>query len=104
MVILQTIFEFIPVTLAVVAIMMCGNHFKCHRRRFDKIKVIVSIVAALLLIITQTSWYFTAIIGQKLEDNVPVNYLWTIFNSLAMLLIILHAYPRKVKNAQNAVH
>ena len=98
--VMETIFEFSPVLLAMIALVMCGRSFKIQRRRFDKFKLMLSVIAALLLIIAQTSWYFSSVINQQLEDTWLANYIWTLFNILAMVLIILNAYPRKVKNDQ----
>jgi hypothetical protein len=47
------------------------------------------------MIIAQTSWYTTSVIMGKLEDTGFANALWTIFNSLTMILIILYSVPRQ---------
>jgi hypothetical protein len=65
------------------------------RRLRDKIINAMSIGSAVLLIVAQTSWYTTSVILNRLEDTVYINTVWTVFNSLVMVLIILISLPRK---------
>lgn len=94
---MRTFFELLPVALAIVAIILSGVMYNRARRKADKVRNILSIICAVLLIIAQTSWYTTAVVMNKLEDTWIANVIWTVFNILTMLTIIVNSIPRKPK-------
>lgn len=89
--------EFIPVVLGILAVYFAAGKLVTHRRRLDTVATMLSILAAIVMIVAQSSWYTSAIVEQDLQGTWFANQLWTLFNSLAMIIIILHSYPRKNK-------
>lgn len=88
------ILELLPIALAIVAIFSASLMFKNTRRKHDRIRCIVGIVAAIVMIVAQTSWFTTYVLMGNLEDTSFANALWTIFNTLSMILVILQTIPR----------
>jgi hypothetical protein len=86
--------EFVPIILAVVAIIFSSLKMRKVRRLSDMIYCIVSAVSAILLIIAQTSWWNSAVIEKNLIGTWLSNQIWLVFNTLAMIAIILQTYPR----------
>ena len=89
------IVELFPIGLALIAIFTSSIMYRKTRRKYDKVRTIFGIIAASIMIVAQTSWYTTSVIMDNLEDTVFANTLWTIFNSLTMILIILYSIPRR---------
>jgi 4-amino-4-deoxy-L-arabinose transferase-like glycosyltransferase len=46
-------------------------------------------ISCIIMIVAQSSWYVLVVVMNSLEDSVYSNYLWTVFNCLIMILIIL---------------
>ena len=92
---MNSIVELFPVGLALVAIATSSIMYNRTRRKYDKVRSLFGIIIAVVMIIAQTSWYTTSVIMGKLEDTVFANALWTIFNSLTMILIIMYSVPRQ---------
>lgn len=93
----NTIIEFIPVGLAIVAIFFAsGNHDYFHTTR-DKVVNVLSVIAAIILVVAQSSWYVSAVIDGNFAGTWFANQLWTIFNSLVMIIIIITTFPRDKK-------
>ena len=94
---LRDIFELLPVGLAGVAIvtatMKYGKTDKQNRR--ERILLAISILAAVLLIIAQSSWYVASVILGKIEDTWFANDVWSVFNTIVMANIILYCLPEK---------
>lgn len=91
-------FESLPIILALIAIVISAKSFHLSRRKADKVRCLLSIIIALLLIIAQSSWYITSVILGKVEDTTFANHLWTVFNTLVMLILIMFPGPRVYKN------
>ena len=97
MTILRTIFEFIPLILAVVAVV--GLAFVLHnpRRMIDQCVLVVALLSSLLLIIAQSNWIQSLFAG--LDTGSPfVEYVWTAFNISVMfncLLLVWSHLPRR---------
>lgn len=85
--------EFIPILLACVAIVTCSLKFGIARRTSDKTIAVGGAIAATLLIIAQTS--FWALSSNPGYSTFIPDAIWTVFNSLVMLLLILGSVPRK---------
>jgi hypothetical protein len=88
-------FELLPIGLALIAIMMSSIMYTKTRRKYDKVRTLFGMVAAALLIVAQSSWYVAYVIMGDLQDTVFANVIWTLFNCVTMLLIILYAIPRQ---------
>ena len=91
-------FESLPIILAVIAIVISAKAYHIARRKSDKFRSLMGIVIAFVLIIAQTSWYITSVILGRPEDATFANHLWTVFNSMVMLVLILFPGPRVFKN------
>lgn len=90
-----SIIELIPVVLGIVAVYFAAGKLASVRRKTDTAITSLSIVAAILMIVAQSSWYTSVIVERNLEGTWFANQLWTAFNSLVMLIIIIYSYPRK---------
>lgn len=91
-------FQLSPVILAIIAAISCSYRFAKDRRKHDRLAMLLSVVSSLLLIVAQTSWWVTYAIEGNLLGTVFANNIWTVFNSLIMICLILFAQPwRKSK-------
>lgn len=88
-----SILEFIPILLACVAIVTCSLKFGFARRKMDRILAVAGTIAATLLIIAQTS--FWALMNNPGYSTFIPDAIWTVFNTLVMLILILGSTPRK---------
>lgn len=93
----NAIIEFIPVGLAIVAIYFASGNLAHIRRTRDRVANVLGMVAAIILVVAQSSWYTSAVLEGNLEGTWFANQLWTIFNSLVMIMIIIATYPRVKK-------
>lgn len=91
------ILDIIPVLLAIVAIFVSSLRLLDIRRKSDYIICTFSIVAALLLIFAQTSWWVSVVISHNLAGTSFANCIWLVFNTLVMLILILTNTPRRIK-------
>lgn len=57
----------------------------------------MSTIAALLLIVAQTSWWVSYMIEGNLLGTNFANNIWAIFNSLSMICLIMYAAPWRLK-------
>lgn len=87
--------ELIPVVLGVLAVYFAAGKLVSSRRKTDTIATVLSISSAIIMIAAQSSWYTSAIVENDLEGTWFANQLWTLFNSLSMIIIIMYSYPRK---------
>lgn len=90
---LQHIFELIPVLLAVIAAGSCATSYHRDRRKHTRTAMLLAIVASVLLIVAQASWWTTRLYTHSLQGTEFANAIWTIFNSLTMVVYILMASP-----------
>lgn len=78
---IQLVIDLIPVILAGIALF----RFQQVRHRSPELYLTASI--AILLIVCQSSWIFSYILNKPLVTT-SVDYLWTLFNSIVMILMI----------------
>jgi len=96
MITLNSIFNFLPIVLAVIAAIMCTRRFHEDRRKHDRATMAMAVVSCMLLVLAQTSWWTTYIIEGNLMGTWFANTVWTIFNTLVMSTFILISYrPKK---------
>ena len=93
----QYLFEALPVLLAIFAAVFCSRKYTQARRHRDRLGLIGAVIASILLTIAQTSWWVAALIEKRLEDAIFANYVWTVFNTIVMLVFINMGAPRKPK-------
>ena len=93
----QYVFEALPVLLAIFAAVFCSRRYSQERRHRDKVGLIGAVVASILLAIAQTSWWVASLVEKRLEDTIFANYVWTVFNTIVMLIFINMGLPRKLK-------
>lgn len=86
-------FQILPIALAFISVFACASRFAKDRRRHDRFAMILAIVCSLLLIIAQTSWWVSYAIQGNLLGTEFSNVVWTIFNSLIMICLIILAQP-----------
>ncbi len=91
------IIEISPIVLAVFALIFSATMYKHARRKMDKGVNILSIIACLILIIAQTSWLISIVVVGSDTGTLFSNHLWSIFNNLVMVIIIMFAAPRGSK-------
>lgn len=87
----SALFEMVPIGLALVVLLICWGPLPSSRRTNDKVILRLSGLCALLLLAAQSSWWVTYIWHGKLADTVGANAIWTLFNSLVMIVLILVA-------------
>ena len=92
---IQHMFQLLPVFLALIAAVVCSRHFATHRRRRDRTAMALAVSASVLLVVAQTSWWTTYLIQGDLLGTWFANMIWTIFNTVVMVVFILIALPRK---------
>ncbi len=90
---LPYIFEILPIILAVIASISCAIRFSRDRRVHDRLAMLIAIISSILMIVAQTSWWVTYAIDGNLMGTTFANGVWTVFNSLSMLCLILFAQP-----------
>lgn len=88
-------FQLLPVILACIAAITCAHRFNSGRRKQDKIVMALSVTCSLLLIVAQTSWWTTFLIEGNLLGTIFADTIWTIFNSLIMVTLIIISDPFK---------
>lgn len=88
---LQTIFELIPVALAIVAAILCARRFGFERRRNTKVFMGLAVVCAVLLVIAQSSWWASYVVQGVGEGTAFADAIWTVFNTLVMISFIVTA-------------
>lgn len=86
---LRAFLELTPIILAVIAILITSKNYKLNLNKGMGIVPLLSIVCALLLVFAQSSWYVLAVVMNSLEDTIISNIVWTIFNILTMVLLIV---------------
>ena len=93
----QHAFEALPVLLAIFAAVFCSRRYSQERRHRDKVGLIGAVIASILLAIAQTSWWAASLVEKRLEDTIFANYVWTVFNTIVMLIFMNMGLPRKLK-------
>ena len=97
MTIFRTVFEFIPLALAMVVVIGLAVVLHNPRRMIDQCVLGVALFSSLLLIIAQSNWIQSLFAG--LDTGSPfVEYVWTAFNTAVMfnyLLLIWSQLPRR---------
>lgn len=92
--IVEIIVDLLPVFLAVVAIITLSKSYNQFRRTIDRFITILASIAASIMLVAQLSWWSSHIFEQRLVDLSFANYLWTVFNTLTMIVFILFARKR----------
>ena len=86
---LKYFLEGLPIVLAIYAILICGGKLVLERRKQSRKILLLSMLSAAFLVVAQTSWFVTYVINGDLLGTVFANNIWSIFNSLSMIIIIL---------------
>lgn len=92
---IKTVLGILPIVLAMIAIILAGLCYEHARRKTDKVRLILSCVCSILLILAQSSWFFTAVLAEDYQKTTITDAIWTVFNGLVMILIIITVFPRK---------
>lgn len=94
----RAILELGPIIIATAATLISSlNYIRANRagRQYTRMIAIISMVSCIMMIVAQSSWYVLVVVMNSLEDSVYSNYLWTAFNCLIMILIILVNKPNR---------
>ena len=83
------IVELIPIMLAVATIVVAGLAVNKHKGMVN-VATILSVITAFLLILAQGSWMSAHLQGLPYFKSVADN-IWTIFNSLVMITLMVFA-------------
>lgn len=89
--------DFLPVILAIIATVFISNSYSKVRRKSDFIVKVLMLIACILLIVAQTSWWQSAMIEKNMDGTAFANMLWLIFNVLVMIIFIIDSSPRRPK-------
>lgn len=89
--------DFIPIVLAVATIILASLRISYLRRKTDIIAMVLSMIASMLLIIAQLSWWTSALAGNFIGTQIADN-IWLIFNSLVMIIFIIYSAPVRNTN------
>ena len=94
---LAHVFEFIPIIMALAALLACGFRANNTTNPAARNLMVIGVVSATLLLITQTSWWVTHVIEGGTSDDEPkfISFLWTIFNTIVMLAFVYAALRRE---------
>lgn len=93
MAILHHLFQISPVIFAIIAAVLSSIKFSTDRRKSDRLIMLMTVTASILLIIAQTSWWSTYLIENSLRGTWFANIVWTIFNNLVMVIFIMLSRP-----------
>ena len=80
--------EMIPVTLAMVAVVVAGMSFGKKETILGKMFCSLAVICALLLMIAQGGWISAHLNDERWFKSLADN-IWTIFNTLVMTTFIL---------------
>jgi phosphatidylserine synthase len=70
----QYAFQGIPLVLALVAILACVFRYRSEDRTVVRLQMVLHIVAAVLLVVAQSSWWRSYLIEGSLLGTVFANY------------------------------
>ena len=87
--------ELIPVGLAMVAMFASIHTLNKRHTSIRKVQLILGILASLLLVVAQLSWFSTLMYSLHATDSSIIDGVWSIFNSLVMLLIASYAVTKQ---------
>ena len=95
---MANLIELLPIILGIIAIIINSLSVVNYRRKSDRIRSVLSILASILLIIAQTSWYVSNIIMGLPYDISWADNIWTVFNTLVMIIFIAFPGIRLLRN------
>ena len=91
---IEVIVDFVPVVLAVVALVTLSKSFSSCRRAKDRLIYILAALASSVMLVAQLSWWSSKIFESRIVDLSFANYLWTVFNALVMIVFIMLSRKR----------
>ena len=89
MILFKAIFESIPLFLAVFVILLSVKNYSIPRRKTDRVNIILMSFTSLMLLVAQSSWWATSVIGESHKGQWWANIIWTLFNSFVMICFLL---------------
>lgn len=92
--VIEIIVDLLPVFLAVIAIISLAKSYNHYRRTIDRFIAILASISASVMLVAQLSWWSSHIFEGRIVDLLFANYLWTVFNTLTMIVFILFARKR----------
>ena len=92
---MKPIFELVPVVLSVIAIIVGAIRLRHQLSNNIRLQAGFGILAAILLMFAQTSWFSTLFFIGDTIDTSFADDLWTWFNLISMALIISNSMDHK---------
>ena len=89
---IRSIFEFLPLLLAVFAIIQCARAFK-----YNKVIFSLSLAALIMFVINQSSWISSLFVENIKTDTDFALILWTVFH-LTVVVILGLVGTQVIKN------
>lgn len=80
----------IPIILAIIAVYVSAVKYQDAKLEKDKIRLLIGILIAIILIIAETSLFVSTDILTNVNDSSFASKLWLFFDSVAMLLVIFY--------------
>lgn len=80
----------IPIILAIIAVYVSAVKYQDAKLEKDKIRLLISILIAIVLIIAETSLFVSTDILTNVNDSSFASKLWLFFDSVVMLLVIFY--------------
>jgi uncharacterized membrane protein len=80
----------IPIILAIIAVYVSAVKYQDAKLEKDKIRLLIGILIAIVLIIAETSLFVSTDILTNVSDSSFASKLWLFFDSVVMLLVIFY--------------
>lgn len=80
----------IPIILAIIAVYVSAVKYQDAKLEKDKIRLLIGILIAIILIIAETSLFVSTDILTNVNDSSFASKLWLFFDSVVMLLVIFY--------------
>lgn len=91
---ISDILDMIPLIVGCVALVVSVHAYPKIRRKIDRIWVIIAVINTIIMMVAQMSWFVAAHLLGNLQDTSFANYLWTVFNTISMVLVLLFVLTR----------
>lgn len=91
---ISDVLDMIPLIIGGIALVVSIHAYPKIRRRIDRIWVIIAVINTMIMLVAQMSWFVAANVLHSLQDTSFANYLWTVFNTISMVLVLLFVLTR----------
>ena len=95
MTIFESIFWFLPILLACISVIVCSMEFTRTNNFKTKFLLFLSIIASMLLILAQTSWWSTFSINHSAQVTNFEQSAWLMFNTITPIVFVGYALLKR---------